>query len=295
MAKVFYNLSYFIKEAKTLFTIDLLSNILSIISIGLVFFILALVMTGWSISNHVINIVESEAEINIYFQDSLDSQGINSLMEEIEGIPGVGQALLIKEEESYERMADILGEESHILGLFDDNPFNAFIEVQIHIEEADSILVQLEDLEGIQYIRDNKKVINQLQNIVSILKVLGILALLAVGVSTLIVISHIIRQGIYNNREQIKTLELLGAPEFFIGLPFFLEGLFLTILGGGLASLLLNFTLKYGYGQLETALTFIPFPESSSLISSLIIIIMAMSGALGVVGSLFGLVKHGGS
>lgn len=295
MTKAFYNLSYFIREAKTLFKIDLLSNVLSIISIGLVFFILALVITGWTISNHVIDIVENEAEINIYFQDSLDSQGINSLMEKIAGIPGVGQALLINEEESYERMADILGEESHILALFDDNPFHAFIEVQIHIEEADSILVQLEDIEGIQYIRDNKKVINQLQNLVSLLKILGILALLAVGVSTLIVISHIIRQGIYNNREQINTLELLGAPEFFIGLPFFLEGLFLTILGGSLASLLLNFTLKYGYGQLEAALTFIPFPESGSLISSLIIIIMAMSGALGVVGSLFGLARHGGN
>jgi hypothetical protein len=43
MKNTVYNLGYFFKEAKTLFKIDLLSNLFSILSIGLIFFILALV------------------------------------------------------------------------------------------------------------------------------------------------------------------------------------------------------------------------------------------------------------
>lgn len=291
MKKAAYNLGYFLKEAKTLFKIDLLSNIFSIVSIGLIFFILALVISGWGISNYVIEIVEKEAEINVYFDNSLEDGEVVKLMEDIKKIEGVGNVILVGEDESYDRMVEILGKEADILELFDENPFTSFIEVQIHIEEADSILEKLENLEGIDYIRDNKKVIDRLQDMVVILKILGVLAVVAVGVSTLIVVSHIIRQGIYNNREQINTLELLGAPEFFIGFPFLLEGLFLTLVGGVFASLLLTLTLKLGYSQMGTALPFLPLPPSESLTANMVTLILGMSGILGIVGSLFGLSK----
>ncbi|HSH35954.1 cell division protein FtsX [Schnuerera sp.] len=292
MKKTAYNLGYFLKEGKTLFKIDFLSNLLSILSIGLIFFILALVVSGWGISNYIIGIIEKEAEINVYFDNQLESEKIASLIEDIESTEGVERVTLVSEEQSYNRMVDILGNEANILELFDENPFTSFIEVQIHIEKADSILDRMENINGIDYIRDNKRVIDRLQDIVIILKVLGVLVLLAVGVSTLIVISHIIRQGIYNNREQINTLELLGAPEFFIGFPFLLEGLFLTVVGGGIASLLFRWTLKYGYGQMQSALPFIPFPPGQSLSTNVIILIVGMSVILGIVGSLFGLSKH---
>lgn len=291
MNKAIYNLGYFLKEAKTLFKIDFLSNIFSIVSIGLIFFILALVISGWGISSYVIEIVEKEAEINVYFHNSLEDEEINRLIEDIEKIEGVGKAILVGEDESYDRMVEILGKEAHILELFQENPFTSFIEVQIHIDEADSILDRLEDMEGVDYIRDNKKVIARLQDIVVILKVLGVLAVVAVGVSTLIVVSHIIRQGIYNNREQINTLELLGAPEFFIGFPFLLEGVFLTLVGGIFASLLLMLTLNLGYSQMAIALPFLPLPSSESLTTNMVLLILAMSGVLGIVGSLFGLSK----
>ncbi len=291
--KAAYNLGYFIKEAKTLFKLDFFSNLFSIISIGLIFFILALVISGWEISNYVIEIVEKEAEINVYYDTKLEREEINRLIEDIEKMEGVGRVTLVDEDESYNRMAEILGKEANVLELFDENPFTSFIEIQIHIEEVDSILDRLESIEDIDYIRDNKGVIDRLQDIVIILKVLGVLAVVAVGVSTLIVVSHIIRQGIYNNREQINTLELLGAPEFFIGFPFLLEGLFLTLIGGILAFLLLKFTLEYGYGQMATAIPFIPLLPKETLVTKVGLLIIVMSGALGIVGSLFGLTKHG--
>ncbi|NLW21935.1 MAG: hypothetical protein GXY88_01555 [Tissierellia bacterium] len=291
MRSTIYNIGYFLKEAKTIFKVDLLSNIFSILSIGLIFFILALVISGWGISNYVIGIIEKEAEINVYFREDMRDPDIIELIKEIESIEGIGKAVFVSQEEAYNRMVEILGSEAAILELFDENPFSPFIEVQIHIEEVDSILEELEKIEEVEHIRDNKRVIDRLQNIVFILKIIGLLAVVAVGISTLVVISHIIRQGIYNNREQINTLELLGAPEFFIGFPFFLEGLFLTIMGGLIASLLLVITIRYGYSQMGIALTFIPLPSKDILTNNMVIFIMASSGVLGAVGSLFGLMS----
>ena len=289
MKKPVNNLGYYTKEAKTLFRIDFLSNISSIISIGLIFFVLALVISGWKITNHTIGIVESEAEINVYFDDMLDGQDIAYLEEDIKQISGIEKVIYIDEDESYNRMAEILGRESHVLSLFDENPFTPFIEVQIHMDEIEHILNELENIDSIEYIRDNKEIIDRLKGIVILLKILGVLALLAVGVSTLIIVSHIIRQGIYTNKEQIKTLKLLGAPDTFINLPFLLEGLFLTISGGIIASLLLIFAVKYSYGKMGTILPFIPLPSSKSLIGNIVTIIISISGILGIIGSIFGL------
>lgn len=289
MKNFFYNIGYFIKEAKTIFSVDFLSNVFSIFSIGLIFFILSMIFSGWWITDQVIEVLQKEAEINVYYDENIDKTEISILVEDIGKIPGVREASLVNEEESYSRMVEILGKESRMLELFDDNPFSAFIEVKIHMNEVDSILGNLEVLDNIEHIRDNKQVISRLQNIVGILKVLGVLVITAVGISTLVVVSHIIRQGIYNNREQINTLKLLGAPEGFIGFPFLLEGLFLTLGGGILASALVSLIIYYGYNQIGGTITFIPLPDSGELIWSMIILIMGLSTILGIVGSLFGL------
>ena len=289
MKNFFYNLGYFIKESNTIFRVDFLSNIFSIFSIGLIFFILSMIFSGWWISNEVVQVLQKEAEINVYLEEGLKDEEINHLIQSIGRIDGVREARLVNEEESYNRMVDILGKESLILELFGDNPFSSFIEVKIHIDKIASILERLDLLDEIQHIRDNKEVIDRLQKIITMLTVLGVLVITAVGISTLVVVSHIIRQGIYNNREMINTLKLLGAPDGFIGFPFLLEGLFLTVGGGMLASALGAIVIHYGYSQMGGSLPFIPLPSKEVVISSLTILTMSLSCILGIVGSLFGL------
>lgn len=288
MKNFFYNLSYFIKESNTIFRVDFLSNVFSIFSIGLIFFILSMIFSGWWVTDQVIEVLQKEAEINVYFDEELEDEEIIHLIESIEKIDGVREVGLVEEEESYNRMVEILGKEARILELFEANPFSSFIEVKIHIDKIDTVLGGLELLDEIQYVRDNKEVIDRLQKVIAILTVLGVLVITAVGISTLVVVSHIIRQGIYNNREQINTLKLLGAPDSFIGFPFLLEGLSLTIGGGILASSLGALIIHYGYGQMG-AIPFIPLPPKEAIVSSLIILTMSLSCILGIVGSLFGL------
>ncbi|NLV88839.1 MAG: hypothetical protein GX021_05705 [Tissierellia bacterium] len=289
MKNFFSNLGYFLKEAKTIFRIDFLSNIFSIFSIGLIFFILSMVISGWWLSKEVVEVLQKEAEINIYFEEGLDNIRVNNLLENIKSIKGVREANLVDKEESYKRMEEILEKEARILELFDENPFQPFIEVKIDISEVDGILEDLEPLENIDYIRDNKDIIDKLEKIITILTIVGILVITATGISTLVVISHIIRQGIYNNRDQINTLKLLGAPDSFIGFPFLLEGLFLTVVGGILAFGLIFFTFRLGYKQIGTSLLFIPLPSMEGLVKAMAIFILILSGALGIIGSFFGL------
>ena len=289
MRNAYKNTLYFLREAKTIFKVDLLSNILSLFSIGLIFFILSLIIAGWLISNEIIQVIKQETEISIYYDENIKEEHLENLLLDIRNVQGIKEASIVNEEQSYSRMVDILGQESSILEYFDDNPFSPFVEVKIEMEGLDNILDELSSIEDIMYIRDNRIVIEKLQGIISIIEILGAFLLVAVGVSTIIIISHIIRQGIYNNRDEINTLKLLGAPNIFIQVPFFIEGIILTIIGGGIASILWIILIKYGYTNIDSILPFFPLPKVDELLWIIIIFNMVFSLLIGLLGSKFGL------
>ncbi|MEA4846240.1 MAG: permease-like cell division protein FtsX [Clostridiaceae bacterium] len=289
MKRILYNAGYFVKEVKTVIRLNLMSNIFSFLSTGLIFFILAMMISGWWVSSQIVRTIQGEAEINVYFREDMDNAGAVKLAEEIKDIDGVIDTRLVNAEEAYGRMEEILGKEARVLEYFDDNPFSPFIEVKIQIEEIDPILKGLGLMTGIEHVRDNREVLERLRSISEILKVLGYLIITAAGISTTVIISHIIRMGIYDSREQINTLRLMGAPEAFIGFPFMLEGLLLTLGGGALASVLAFYALKYVYAQVAGPLPFIPLPPREVLTSGIVMVLMFLSAVLGAAGSFFGM------
>lgn len=290
MKSIFYNLGYFFKEVKNIVRLNLLSNILSIIGTGLILFLLGMVVSGFTVSNRLVNMLQGEAEISAFFSKNVDTVGKKSLVEDIKKINGVSECRLIGKEEAYNRMKEALVEEAHILELLDKNPFEEFIEVKIQLDQIDNVLNKVKSTKGIDYVRDNREVLGQLKNITEGLKILGFLVVAAVGITTIVIVSHMIRQGIYNNKEQINTLRLLGAPISFIGFPFVLVGLILTFIGGILASSLMMFLINKVYGEMSL-LPFMPLPPRGQLISSIVILIMVVSIALGIVGSILGLIS----
>lgn len=291
MKTFFSNTRYFLKEVKTMIRLNVISNTLTILSTGLIFFILAMIISGWWVSSHVVNVVQGEAEINVYLDEKIVNTNTSALqmVETIKGVEGVRAARVVGKEEAYQRMAEILGKEASILNKFEDNPFSSFIELKINLEKIDPVLEKLNHMVGVEHVRDNRDVLDRLRHIAEVLRIVGLLVVVAVGISTLIIISHIIRLGISNNTDQINTLRLLGAPESFIATPFVLEGLFLTLGGGILAAALVAFSMKYLYAQMAGPLPFIPLPPQGTLISGVVIVVISLSAVLGIGGSLLGL------
>lgn len=289
MKHMFFHTAYFLQETKTIFKLNLLSNIFSLLSTGLMLFMLAMVASAWWVGSYVMEAIQEEAEINVYFGEGMERQDRIKLVERIQGLEGVWAARVVDEDEAYGRMAEILGQDARVLDFFDDNPFSAFIEVKIQLEKMDPVLEKLVGMTGVEHVRDNREVLDRLRRLMEVLHVLGYLALAAVGISTLVIVSHMIRQGIYHNREQINTLRLLGAPESFIAFPFLLEGLCLTLAGGLLASTLAFCALKQAYYRMAGPLPFIPLPPLESFIPGLVMLIISLSAVLGIAGGLFGL------
>ena len=289
MRKMFFNLGYFLKEAKNIIKLNLLSNIFSLLGTVLILFMLGLVVAGWGAGNRLIHMLEQESEISAFFEENTSEAEALGLSENIAEINGVRSARIIGESEAYDRMRNVLGEEAKILTLFEGNPFEAYLEIRIEPGRIDAILQKVEGIEGIDYVRDNREILDRIDGVIEALNVLGYLVIIAVGVTTVLIISHMIRQGIYNNREQINTLRILGASYPFIGFPFILVGLLLTLGGGLLASLITVLLIRLGYNFMSGAIPFIPLPPRDELTLHVTVILLGVSIILGIAGSLFGL------
>jgi cell division transport system permease protein len=284
-----YNLRYFIKESIDIFRLNLISNIFSLLSTGLIFFVLALIIAGWNISSSVTEAIKGESEISVYFREGLSDSEIIELTNLITNVLGVKSVNLVTEDEAYERMERVLGGDAQVLSFFEDNPFDAFLEVGIELSEIESIVDEISQMAQVDLVRDNKEVLNRLSHMSDVLNLVSYLALIAVGITTLVIMSHIIRQGIYHHREQINTLELLGAPKYFIALPFYIEGLVMTLIGGLLSLVLSYFVINEIYIQVSGPLPFIPMPDQGSVMQNLSFMIIGLSIFLGFVGSAFGI------
>jgi cell division transport system permease protein len=289
MRSFIYNLGYFLKESGRVIRLNLLSNLFSLLGTGLILFLLGMVLTGGAIGNRLVTMLSEEAEINAYFTPGIAQDRAELLVEQFSKVEGVLEARYEAAAEAEQDMKKVLGDESKILELFEDNPFEAFVEVRIELEAMDNVSERLGGLDGIEYIRNNREVLEQIKGITKALSLLGLLVMLAVGITTVIILSHMIRQGIYNNKEQINTLRLLGAPNAFIGFPYVLVGILLTLSGGLLAAILIVLLIQGAYGQLKGTIPFLPLPPKQELVTRMAILIPAISLGLGFLGSLFGL------
>jgi len=145
--------------------LNLVSNIFSVFSISLIFFILTTIISAWWISSEVVNVIQDEAEISIYFDENIKSSQAVELVGKVKNIDGVKDAILVDENEAYDRMVEILGKEARVLEFFDDNPFSSFIEVKINLEEMNKVLEKLDIMTDIDHIRDNREVLDRISNI----------------------------------------------------------------------------------------------------------------------------------
>ena len=289
MKSLLYNLGYFFKEAGRVICLNLLSNLFSLLGTGLILFLLGMVLTGGTIGNRLVTMLSEEAELNAYFTPGITEEKAESIVKQLSKVEGVVEARYVTATEAEQDMRKVLGEEAKILELFEENPFEAFAEVRIQLDTMDTVSEQIRGLDGIDYIRNNREVLEQIKGISKTVSLLGLLVMLAVGITTVIILSHMIRQGIYNNKEQINTLHLLGAPKAFIGFPYVLVGILLTLSGGILAAALLAVLIQGAYGQLSGTIPFLPLPPKQELVTRMAVLIPAISLGLGFLGSLFGL------
>lgn len=201
--------------------------------------------------------------IIVYLRDEASPREIRALRESLAGREIVREARAISREEAaalfQERFA-------HLAGAAEDlgfNPFPASIEVLARGDRtgrSEATATLIEELRAnplVEEVRDNEAESRKVMALIRVISLGGWIVGGILTMASLFTIFNVIRLTVYQRRDDISIMRLVGATSAFIRGPFLLEGTLQGILGA-LAALLLLF-LAHGRLEAYAASTENPF------------------------------------
>jgi len=251
-----------------------------------------LIVGSFSILMYNVNIMVEDLnqtnEIMVYVDDTMPEAEAKSIGTQINMIPNVLQADFVPREEALQNfIEDHQDEQSSFSGLEASDlrhRFKVILEDNALIEET---AAQIEALPGVVKIRAEYELaqgFTTLQQVLEMASYAIIAVLLAVS---LLIISNTVKLAMYDRKDEIAIMKMVGATNGFIRLPFIVEGFTLGMIGAALA-----FGMEWGmYDTLvaEIALVdalqlfnFVPFQE---LLIPMIAVFVSAGLFVGVVGS----------
>ena len=143
----------------------------------------------------------------------------------------------------------------------------------------------LPGVEAVALAEDEFQVISTLSNFIRVVTLVMSLVLLAVAVG---LIWNTIRTAMYARRREIEVMKLVGATNWFIRIPFMLEGLLQGLLGGivscgGLWAL--NSAWSSGVASFKPGTGISSLIVPSSYLTSVMLILLGIGAVVGAVGS----------
>jgi len=145
-----------------------------------------------------------------------------------------------------------------------------------------------------QIVREAQSFGEQIEQLDSLSQVLNLLFLglaLVLGTSAVVLIANTIRMAIYARRDEVAIMKLVGASNWYIRVPFLLEGMIEGLIGAGLAVL----TIWVASRNLRTigeTIRIVTLSVPDQFFLRWGILFLMFGAAAGVLGSVLGLSRY---
>ena len=230
------NLGYLLKEGiKGIFTHGFMSFAAVCVTVACL-----LIVGSFSLLVYNVNIMVEDLnqtnEILAYVDETLSEADAKSVGTKINMIDNVLRADFIPREEALEAfIADHQDEEASFSGLDATDlrhRFRIILEDNHYIEETDAAIRNIPGVMKTVAEYEMAQGFSTIQDVLHIVS-LGIIAVLLVV--SLLIISNTVKLAMYDRKDEIGIMKMVGATNGFIRLPFIVEGFTLGMLGAGLA------------------------------------------------------------
>ena len=184
--------------------------------------------------------VEERVEIRAFITDGTATETVVAAMEPIEKIPQVARVDLVTKDQALERARRELGEFSDV---FDGTFLPASLELRLKDgfrdpANAKAVAERLETYAFVDDVRYGEEWVAKLYRLRNIATAAGLILGLAFAAVAIIIIGTTIRMAVLARSREISIMRLVGATDWFVRLPFLIEGFLKGVLGGTLALLL---------------------------------------------------------
>ena len=205
-------------------------------------------------------VLYAQVEVSIFLNDDISADQTQSMQADLEGNPLVEEILFESKQQAYENARKIFATDPELLDALRPDSLPASFRVKlVDPEQFETIQSQYEGYPGIDEVVDQRDILQPFFLVMRQVRrgavAVAILQLLAAAA----LISNTIRLTAFARREQTGIMKLVGATNWYIRLPFMLEGIFAGFLGAVIAGGLLVASDVFLLSRIKRQIGFFPF------------------------------------
>ncbi len=233
--------------------------------------------------------VMSQIEIAVYLKDGVDDKQAQGLASSLAADPRVASAVYVPKAEGLKRMQAVLGHDFDT-SLLTANPLPNTYHVKVkdpdEVPEVAAHIAKDPLVAKADYAADT---VQKLLKVATVLGRAGIVLIALLSISAAIVIANTIRLTVFSRRREIAIMQLVGATNMYIRLPFIAEGMLAGVLGAAVAIGVLALADTQIVPKLAQTLQFVTFHVNALQLS---LELLAVGAAVGLIASWFSVGRH---
>jgi cell division transport system permease protein len=225
-----------------------------------------------------------KVEVSIFLCDGRTCPAITpeqqeTLRTELEDHAVVQEVFYESKEDAYERFTELFRDQPNLVESVDPDVLPASFRVKLQDPELFRVISQeFVAYPGVEEIVDQRQVLDQFLRFTNVIRnaalIVAAIQLIAAGV----LIANTIRVAAFARREQTSIMKLVGASNWYIRLPFVLEGMLAGLLGALVSWGLLYSSVPRVAGQLSREIELMPFIGAADVIAIGPLLIVAGAG-----------------
>lgn len=236
--------------------------------------------------NTMVAEVEQDAEILVYIDENYTEAEAKSVGSKINMIENVHQATFVSRQQALEEFVAKQGNEAAFQGIQADVLRDRFIVTLEDNNRMKETVPMIEAVSGVDEVNAPYRVAEAFATVQHILRIVSAAVIILLLVVSLLIISNTVKLAMYDRRDEIAIMKMVGATNAFIRFPFVVEGFLLGMFGAAMAFFLewgLYNALVSWIGKVDALnlLQFVPFAE-------LLWPMMGTFGAAGLFVGIFG-------
>ena len=102
----------------------------------------------------------------------------------------------------------------------------------VDLSKYDQTLYEISKLDGVGEIQERRDVVEGILEIRQIISFLSVWVIALFFVVSMFIIMNSVKLSVYARRLEINIMKYVGATDFFIQLPYFIEGMIIGLLAG---------------------------------------------------------------
>ncbi|MGE5704091.1 MAG: permease-like cell division protein FtsX, partial [Clostridia bacterium] len=205
----------------------------SISAVTITLFILGVFLLLAFNVNHIAQSIEKQVEIRVFLDLLADKPTVEQVGEKLKALPKVESVQFVSKEEGMVKFKDSMGEKSYLLdGLEKENPFPDSYVVKTKLpQDTASVAKLIQEIPSVSSVNYGEGTVEKLFVTTKMVRNVGIVFIVGLSFTAMFLIANTIKLTIVARRREIEIMKLVGATNWFIRWPFFVEGLTMGLVG----------------------------------------------------------------